>query len=114
MITFLAIAAFFMAFGALWFTSEIARRTDALGQSAVKPHVTPLEKAISRAEMQISELTLGLEAAEKNIQALKAEKLERDKILGFETPPNAVNLQPSTLDILRRNQKFYPSETYNA
>ncbi len=113
MITFLAIAAFVMALGALWFTSEIARRTDALGQSAVKPHVTPLEKALRRAEMQIRNLSHGLESAEKTIQALKTEKLERDKAIGFAPPSNAADLQLGTLDIMRRNQKFYPSDTYN-
>jgi phage shock protein A len=118
MTTFLAIVAFAMALGALWFTSEIARRADINGQAALKPHVAPIENALKRAESQIRDLARNLDIAERNIKALKDEKeaLEnasasfRAATTTLVAPKTPVN----TLDIVRRKQKFYPSDTFNA
>ncbi|MEX0695445.1 MAG: hypothetical protein WD075_13430 [Rhodospirillales bacterium] len=116
MTTLLAVIAFAMALGALWFTSEIARRTDLLGQTALKPHVAPIEVALRRAEQQIRDLARDLENAERNIQTLKQEKDTLEKasasFRAATTAGLAAEIPVNTLDILRRSQKFYPSDSF--
>lgn len=112
MAVFLAVIALLMAFGALWFTSEIARRLDLRSQAVLKPSMAPVQDSLRRAEKQIRELALGLQDAEQQIKTLNARSgvLERGK-----TKPTASDNQPaplSTLDILRGAQRFYPSDTY--
>lgn len=118
MTTLLAIVAFAMALGALWFTSEIARRTDINGQTALKPHVAPIESALKRAESQIRDLARNLDIAERNIQALKDEKEALENASASFRAATTTAVAPktpvNTLDILRRSQKFYPSDTFNA
>ncbi len=109
---FLAIVAFFMAFGALWFTSEIARRLDLRDRSALQPQLAPLHDSLRRAERQIRDLALGLEAAEREIQAMNMR--HRTSQTGFSASlhgniPAESNV--TSLDILRGAQRFYPSET---
>ncbi|MCK5777911.1 MAG: hypothetical protein KAH11_03910 [Rhodospirillales bacterium] len=109
---FIAVVAFFMAFGALWFTSEIARRLDLKNQSAVKPHMGPMQESLRRAERQIRELTLGLEAAERKIRSLDTRNRPvRDGFSnnreGEASAPNDI----SALDIIRGAGRFYPSDT---
>jgi|GEM_PF-3582422 len=110
---FLAVIAFFMAFGALWFTSEIARRLDLRGKAAIKPDIAPVLESLRRAEKQIRDLAHGLDAAERQIQALNAQSgnLEKDIQTREEGATNP-EMPLSTLDILRGAQRFYPSETY--
>ncbi len=40
---FLAVVALMLAFGALWFTSEVARRLDLRQQSELKPNMVPVQ-----------------------------------------------------------------------
>jgi len=110
---FLAVVAFFMAFGALWFTSEVARRLDRRGRATLKPDLAPMQESLRHAEKQIRELAHGLDAAERQIRALNARSgvLESDVQAssgGVKRPETSL----STLDILRGAQRFYPSETY--
>jgi len=110
---FLAVVAFVMAFGALWFTSEIARRLDLRSQAAFKPDLAPVQESLRRAEKQIRDLMNGLDAAEKQIRALNVQNgvLEKDVQDRADEAKHA-DRQLSTLDILRGAQRFYPSETY--
>ncbi|MBO6950133.1 MAG: hypothetical protein JJ855_19340 [Rhodospirillales bacterium] len=108
----LAVVAFFMAFGALWFTSEIARRLDLKNQSALEPHIGPMQESLRRAERQIRELTLGLEAAEQKIHSMdtKSRSLREGSLNGRDEEPCSPN-NVSALDIIRGTGRFYPSET---
>ncbi|MGJ3258912.1 MAG: hypothetical protein ACFE0S_04850 [Rhodospirillales bacterium] len=110
---FLAIVAFFMAFGALWFTSEIARRLDLRNRAAFQPQLAPLHDSLRRAERQIRDLALGLEAAERQIQAMNMHN--RASRTGFSASHHGntpVESNVTSLDILRGAQRFYPSETF--
>lgn len=112
MTIFLAVIAFLMAFGALWFTSEIARRLDLRSQLVLKPNMAPVQDSLRRAEKQIRELTLGLQAAEQKINSLNARSGTLQRNSG---EPASEDHQPAplnTLDILRGAQRFYPSETF--
>jgi hypothetical protein len=109
---FLAIVAFFLAFGALWFTSEIARRLDLRNQAAFQPHLAPLHDSLRRAERQIRDLTLGLEAAERQIQAMNMHNRGFRSEFSVSHHDNiSAESNVTSLDILRGAQRFYPSET---
>jgi len=69
----LAVLAFALAFGALWFTAEVAKRVAAQGKLAMKPHLAPINAALNGADERIRALTDGLEAAEREIKILKAQ-----------------------------------------
>ncbi len=110
---FLAVVAFFMAFGALWFTSEIARRLDMNSRSAIQPQMAPLQESLRRAERQIRDLALSLEAAERKIQSLDTRKTLNNNALSASSDAGAhAHGTVSTLDILRGAQRFYPSDSY--
>ncbi|MBO6520840.1 MAG: hypothetical protein JJ900_07125 [Rhodospirillales bacterium] len=110
---FLAVVAFFMAFGALWFTSEIARRMDTSARAAGQPHMGPMQESLRRAERQIRDLALALESAERKIQLLDARNtLNQNEFLNARAETDRSSSKVSTLDILRGAQRFYPSDTY--
>lgn len=67
-----AAIAFTMSLGALWFTSEVAKRADTRGKLLVKPHLANFNAALARAEQQIRDMALSLEKAEKEIKELRA------------------------------------------
>lgn len=107
----IATIAFVMAFGALWFTSEIARRLDAKGQT--RSDQSRMQESLRRAEKQIRELARNLDAAEQQIQSLKSRSTTisgQAELALNERPVAPMN----TLDILRGPQRFYPSDTYRA
>jgi hypothetical protein len=60
-----AAIAFAMSLGALWFTSEVAKRADIRGKILVKPHLANFNAALSRAEEQIRDLSHSLEKRKK-------------------------------------------------
>jgi septal ring factor EnvC (AmiA/AmiB activator) len=62
-----------MAFGAFWFASEVAKRTEKRGQLAMKPHMEPVNAALQKADTKIRNLTKGLENAEREIAHLRAQ-----------------------------------------
>jgi len=109
---FLAVVAFILAFGALWFTSEVARRLDLRHQSELKPNMAPVQESLRRAEKQIRELSLGLQAAEQKIQSLNAKTGTLHHDHGTDAQGSVQPAPLSTLDILRGAQSFYPSDTY--
>ena len=118
MTTLIAVISFAMALGALWFSSELAKRADARGKIAVKPHIAPMNEALRRAEERIRELSRGLEAASRDIKTLKAEKLELEREIGIappETPRHLITEMPaSALAEARKSQPFTPSGVVSA
>lgn len=111
----LAVIAFLMAFGALWFTSEVARRLDTNGQGDPKSQLAPMRESLRRAERQIRELTRGLDEAERKLRALDTPQPgQHSRSIDDSSSIAGANRPLSTLDILRDTQRFYPSETYNA
>ncbi len=118
MTTLIAIISFAMALGALWFSSELAKRADAGGKIAVKPHIAPMNEALRRAEERIRELSRGLEAASHDIKALKAEKAELERDIGIAPPVRPRQTLPKmpagTLAEVRETQPFTPSGIFNA
>ena len=102
----LAVLAFTLAFGALWFTAEVARRSSMQGKLAMKPHLAPINSALNGAEERIRTLTDGLEAAEKEIKILKAQlammngKAEAEE-MPLQSPFPGAAPHPSTARIQR-------------
>lgn len=109
-----AITAFAMALGALWFTSEVAKRTDARGKALVKPHLTRFNAALGRAEQQIRDLSRALEKAEVEIKELKAIN-EATKVFNSSPDPLEMIMRPagSTRKPSKTDQehKFRPTGT---
>lgn len=113
MTMFLALIALLLAFGALWFTSEIARKIDMRGQISINPNAHTLQESLRHTERQIRELKRGLQAAERKLQTLDTRNasLEGD-YNELKAPETGQHRTVSTLDILRGAHKFYPSDTY--
>ncbi len=88
---FMALSALAIALGALWFSSELARRSEAGGKLQVQPHMAPLREALHRAEARIHQLTRGLESAEREIALLKAENREYAAEIGLAPPVPGAN-----------------------
>jgi hypothetical protein len=68
--------------------------------------------SLRRAEKQIRELSLGLQAAEQKIQSLNAKTGTLHHDHGTDAQGSGQPAPLSTLDILRGAQRFYPSDTY--
>lgn len=117
---FLSIISLFLAFGALWFTSEVVKRTDQRGKLAVAPHIAPLVASLGQAEVHIRKLGKDLEHAEAEIARLGAEleQLERGSL----TPPDAMNNVAAGMNAVaapervewQHDRTFVPSTLYNA
>ncbi len=113
MTMFLALVALLLAFGALWFTSEIARKIDMRGQISINPKSHTLQESLRHTERQIRELKRGLQAAEQKLQSLDTRHASLEGDYDALKPPETGHHKPlSTLDILRGAHKFYPSDTY--
>ncbi|WNJ98366.1 hypothetical protein L2D14_10830 [Thalassospiraceae bacterium LMO-JJ14] len=112
---FLAVVALFVAFGALWFTSEIARRVDLRNKTVLGAHTFSETDSLQHAERRIRELSLGLQAAEQKIQSLNMQSSELENEISVSDSLNAKPARPiSTLDILRGAHRFYPSDSHNS
>lgn len=115
MTMFLALIALLLAFGALWFTSEIARKIDMRGQVSISPNSHTLEESLRHTERQIRELKRGLQAAEQKLQSLDSRNSSlEDDYKELKAPDSGHHRPISTLDILRGAHKFYPSDTYKS
>lgn len=118
MTTLIAVISFAMALGALWFSSELAKRADARGKIAVKPHIASMNEALRRAEQKIRELSRGLEAAAHDIKILKVEKAELERDIGIAPPVqprhSLSKIPTGTLTEVRETQPFVPSGVFNA
>ncbi len=118
MATLIAVISFAMALGALWFSSELAKRAEAGNKIAVKPHLAPMHDALRRAEHRIRELSRGLEVAARDINTLKAEKAALEQDIGIAPVPEhsrkMPSIAPASLAEMRKTQPFTPSGTYTA
>lgn len=90
-----AAIAFAMALGALWFTSEVAKRADSRGKLLVKPHLANFNAALVRAEQQIRDLSLSLEKAEKEIQELRALRAADQALKAAHHDPMEMIMKPA-------------------
>ena len=117
---FLSIISLFLAFGALWFTSEVVKRTDQRGKLAVTPHIAPIMSSLGQAEVQIRKLTKDLEHAEAEVARLGAalEKIEQTRPI----PPEAMKMPNQNVNTVatpahaewQQERAFVPSALYNA
>ena len=104
----LATIAFVLSMVALWFASELARRTDGGAKLALKPHLASLNQVLNRTEAQIRDLSRDLELAQREIKILRAAQGMPSAIPG--TLP-ASTMSTRTMD---HAAAFTPSTTYNA
>lgn len=114
MTTLLSALSFALAFGAFWFSSEVAKRSTMRGKLAMKPHLEPVNAALQKSELRIRQLTKGLEQAEREIQILRAQVTQREpgnsrpEDMAF--PPQRAEV-PADWD---QERMFRPSGAYNA
>ncbi len=114
MTTLLSALSFALAFGAFWFSSEVAKRSTIRSKLAMKPHLEPVTAALQKSELRIRQLTKGLEQAEREIQALRAEISDRHQHV---SRPDEVPLaaQSATLDAKWEvEHTFRPTGAFNA
>ena len=90
-----AVIAFTMALGALWFTSEAAKRVDTRGKLLVKPHMANFNAALTRAEQQIRDLSQSLERAEREINELKALRAADQALRSAHRDPMEMIMKPA-------------------
>lgn len=91
----MATIAFALALGALWFTSELAKRADTRGKILVKPHLIQVNASIANAEQQIRELSRSLERAEAEIRELKAFRAADEALKSAQRDPLDMIMRPA-------------------
>lgn len=99
----ISVLSFVMAFGAIWFTSEAAKRNDMRGKALLKPHIGVFEEALQRSDARIKELERRLAASEREIKILRA----KDAATVEREDPMPEALMPPA-------SGFRPSQAYNA
>jgi len=90
-----AAIAFAMSLGALWFTSEVAKRADIRGKILVKPHLASFNAALARAEEQIRDLSHSLEKAENEIRELRALRAADEALRAAHRDPMEMIMKPA-------------------
>ena len=68
MTTVLAILAFAMAFGAIWFTSEVLKRVDTRNDAMVKPHFHRISESVEENNETLKSLIKRLARLEKQVR----------------------------------------------
>lgn len=114
MTTLLSALSFALAFGAFWFSSEVAKRSTMRGKLAMKPHLEPVTAALQKSELRIRQLSKGLEQAEREIQLLRAQVAERHHA---ENPAQEMALPEQNIALeanWEAERAFRPSGAYNA
>jgi hypothetical protein len=101
----LATIAFVLSMVALWFTSELARRS--VGD-AKTPHSTSHNHALNRAEAQIRDLSHDLELARREIKILRTAQGMPSAM------PNAIVAPTMNTHALDHAEAFTPSTAYSA
>ena len=77
----LAFLAFIMAFGAIWFTTEVLKRVDTRNDVMLKPHLRKITASVDKNYETLLSLMKRLEQIEKQVKILK---LKADLPLEFE------------------------------
>lgn len=112
-----AAIAFALSLGALWFTSEVAKRSDIRGKILVKPHLASFNAALGRAEQQIRDLSLALEKAEKEIKDLRALRTADDSLRAAHRDPMEMIMKPAgavpNSPQNEEDMRFRPTGTYS-
>ena len=67
----LAVLAFIIAFGSIWFTAEALKRIDAHNDAMIKPHLRKINAVIEAKDETLKSLTRRLEQLEKKVHLLK-------------------------------------------
>ena len=71
--TVLAVFAFILSFGALWFTSEILKRIDGHTETAIKPHLKAFETSLGNHADALDRLSRRMDTLEVDVRTLKAQ-----------------------------------------
>lgn len=71
--TVLAVFAFILSFGALWFTSEILKRIDGHTETAIKPHLKAFETSLGNHTDALDRLSRRMDTLEVDVRTLKAQ-----------------------------------------
>lgn len=79
----LAVLAFIIAFGSIWFTAEALKRIDAHNDAMLKPHLGKIHAVIDASDETLKSLTRRLGQLEKQVHLLKlkanlAPEIERE------------------------------------
>lgn len=111
----MATIAFALALGALWFTSELAKRADTRGKILVKPHLSQVNASIANAEQQIRDLSRSLERAEAEIRELKAFRTADEALKNAQRDPLDMIMRPAGATTESKNagnqKQFRPTGT---
>ena len=67
----LAVLAFIIAFGSIWFTAEALKRIDAHNNAVLKPHLGKNHAMVDAIDKTLNSLTRRLEQLEKQVHLLK-------------------------------------------
>jgi hypothetical protein len=103
MTTVIAVCSLILAFGALWFTSEVVKRIDNRASSVITPQLHRALSAAGRADQAIDGLAKRLQTLEGQIQELK--RSERKPALSdIERQAAAITAA------LRENRRFAPAQ----
>lgn len=96
----LAVLAFVMAFGAIWFTTEVLKRVDSRNEAWLKPHLRKINAAVDQNHETLLALKKRMDQLDHEVRMLK---------LKAELP---AAVEQETADIrqgLDENQRFTPS-----
>lgn len=97
----LAVLAFIIAFGSIWFTAEALKRIDAHNDAMLKPHLRKIHAVIDANHETLKSLTRRLEQLEKQVHLLKlkadlAPEIERETA-AFQSGLNDAQLYTPTV-----------------
>lgn len=105
MTTVLAICSLIIAFGALWFTSEVVRRLDNRAHAAMMPHLQKALAAIGHADRAIEGLAKRVQDLDAQVQKLQRASTPAEK------PLAQIEREAATIAAaLRESQRFTPAE----
>lgn len=71
MIGVLAVTAFILALGALWFTSEAVARVDTRNDSVIRPYLGKINQSIDEKNKTILAMTMRIEQLERDFRLLQ-------------------------------------------
>jgi hypothetical protein len=102
MTTVIAVCSLILAFGALWFTSEVVKRIDNRTNSVITPQLHKALSAAGRADQAIDGLIKRLQVIEGQIQELKRSDRKPAGLSDIERQAAAITAA------LRENRRFAP------
>ncbi|NQU62296.1 MAG: hypothetical protein HQ512_14285 [Rhodospirillales bacterium] len=99
-----SVLSFFMAFGAIWLTSEALRRIDTRNDAMVKPHLRKIYAAVDKNEETLLALKRRMDQVEKQVHTLK---------LRADLPPEIEQETAVIRSGLNNQERFSPSIRLN-